>query len=119
MREERVVGVLGEETRFLLVLGRAVVTALRLFGAGDASNSSSERITGRLFFGLVAARLRFGLRGGLGMSRWIQRRSANNKGLTKKGDTTACKVKHTPDEPIRVGLGVVANWLNPLLHEIR
>lgn len=89
MREERVVGVLGEVTRFLLVLERAVVTALRLFGAGGVSDSSSGRIAGRLCFGLVAARLRFGLRGGLGTSRWIQRRSANNEGSTKKGDTTA------------------------------
>ena len=89
MREERVVGVLGEVTRFLLVLERAVVTALRFFGAAGVSDSSSERTTGRLCFGLVAARLRFGLRGGLGMSRWIQRRSANNKGLTKKGDSRA------------------------------
>ena len=89
MREERAVGVLGELTRFLLVLERAVVTALRFFGAGGVSDSSSERIAGRLCFGLAAARLRFGLRGGFGMSRWIQRRSANNKGLTKKGDTTA------------------------------
>jgi hypothetical protein len=70
---------------FLLVLERAVVTALRFLGAGGVSDSSSERIVGRLCFGLAAARLRFGLRGGLGMSRWIQRRSAdNNKGLIKK-----------------------------------
>lgn len=89
MREERVVGVLGEVTRFLLVLDRAVVTTLRFFGATGVSDSSSERIAGRLCFGLVTARLRFGLRGGLGMSRWIQRRSANKKGLTRKGDTTA------------------------------
>ena len=78
VREERV-GVLGEVTTFLLVLERAVATALRFFGAGDVSDSSSEITAGRLCFGLVAARLRFGLRGGLGMSRWIQRRSANNK----------------------------------------
>lgn len=90
MREERVVGVLGEATRFLLVLERAVVTALRFFGVGGKSDSSSERIAGRLGFGLVAARLRFGLRGGFGMSRWIQRRSANNKELTRKEDTTVC-----------------------------
>jgi hypothetical protein len=82
VREERavgVLGVLGEVTRLLLVLERAVVTALRFFGAGGVSDSSSERIAGRLCFGLVAARLRLGLRGGLGTSRWIQRRSANNK----------------------------------------
>jgi hypothetical protein len=89
VREERAVGILGEAIRFLLVLERAVVTALRFFGAGGVSESSSEIIARRLCFGLVAARLRFGLRGGLGMSRWIQRRSANNKRLTKKGDTTA------------------------------
>jgi hypothetical protein len=83
VREERVVDVLGEVTRFLLVLERAVVTALRFFGAGDVSDSSSERIVGRLCFGLVFARLRFELRMGLGVSRWIQRRSANDKGLTK------------------------------------
>jgi hypothetical protein len=77
VREERAVGVLGEVTMFLLVLERAVVTALRFFGAGGVSDSSSEIIAGRLCLGLVAARLRFGLRGGLGMSRWIQRRSAN------------------------------------------
>lgn len=96
MREERAVGVLGEATTFLLVLGRAVVTALRFFGAGGVSDSSSERIVGRLCFGLAGARLRFGLREGLGMSRWIQRRSANNKGLTKKGDTTARYVNIRP-----------------------
>jgi hypothetical protein len=89
VREERVVEVLEEVARFLLVLERAVVTALRFFGAAGVSDSSLEIIAGRLCFGLVAARLRFGLRGGLGMSRWIQRRSANNKGLTRKRDTTA------------------------------
>ncbi len=89
VREERVLGVLGETTRFPLVLGRAVATALRFFGTGGVSDSSSERIVGRLGLGLVAARLRFGLRGGFGMSRWIQRRSANNNGLIKNRDNLA------------------------------
>ena len=88
VREERLVGVLGEAAGFLLVLTRAVVTALRFFGTGGVSDSS-ERTMGRLGLGLASARLRFRLRGGLGMSRWIQRRSANDRGLTKSEDTTA------------------------------
>lgn len=79
VREERIVGVLGEAAAFLLVLERTVVTALRFFGAGGVSDSSSERMAGRFGFGLVGARLRFRLRGGLGMSRCIQRRSAKIK----------------------------------------
>ena len=69
-------GVLGEAAGFLLVLARAVVTASRFFGTGGVSDSS-ERTMGRLSLGLAGARLRF--REGLGMSRWIQRWSANVK----------------------------------------
>jgi hypothetical protein len=119
VREERLVGVLGEGAGFLLVLARAVVTALRFFGTGGISESSSERTMGRLDLGLAGARLRFRLRGGLGMSRWIQRRSANNEELTKSEDTTARQSELTTNEPIRVGLGIVANWLNPLLYRIQ
>ena len=87
VREERLVGVLGEAAGFLLVLARAVVTALRFSGMGGVSQRREP--WGVLGLGLVGARLRFRLRGGLGMSRWIQRRSANDKGLTKSEDTTA------------------------------
>ena len=74
---------------------------------------------GRLDLGLAGAYMRFRLHGGLGMSRRIQRRSANNKGLTKSEDTTARQLEHTTNEPIRIGLRIVANWFNPLSYEIR
>lgn len=95
VRDERVVGVLGEAAGFLLLLERTVVTALRFFGAGGVSDSSSERTAGRLGLGLVGARLRFRLRGGFGMSRWIQRRSADNKGLTRSRDCRALSNTYT------------------------
>jgi len=76
VREERFVDILGVVAgKFLLALERAVVIVLRFSGAG-VSDLSPERIVGCLCFCLVVARLRFGLRGSLKMSRWIQRRSA-------------------------------------------
>ena len=75
------VGVCGVTAGVLLVLERAAVEALRFLGAGGVSGSSSERAAGALGLGLGRARLRFRLRGGLGGSRWIQRRSANHEGI--------------------------------------
>jgi hypothetical protein len=64
-------GVWGVTAEILMVLERVVVGALRFLGAGGVSDSSSVRgmeLLG-LVLGLVGARLRFRLRGGLGMSR--------------------------------------------------
>jgi hypothetical protein len=76
-REERV-GVLGVTAGVEVAVERADVAALRFFGTGGASDSSSRRAGVRLGLDL-AARLRFRWRGGFGMARWIQRRSANDK----------------------------------------
>ena len=56
-----------------------VPAALRFFGAGGVSDSSSVKAASGLGLGLVGARLRFRLRGGFGMVRWIQRRSAGRQ----------------------------------------
>jgi hypothetical protein len=72
-----------------------VVAGFRFFlGAGGVSDSSSERIMARL--GLAfGARLRFRLRGCLGMSRWIQRRSAIHEGINgvKTGPQAKCNIR--------------------------
>jgi hypothetical protein len=78
-REERV-GVRGVAAGILIVFRRTVGAGLRFLGVGGSSDSSSSRIMGRLAFGFVGARLRFRLRGGFGMARWIQRRSAGERG---------------------------------------
>jgi hypothetical protein len=77
-REERV-GVRGVAAGILIVFWRTVGVALALtfLGVGGASDSSSSKTMGRLDFGFVGARLRFRLRGGFGMARWVQRRSAS------------------------------------------
>lgn len=81
VRVERV-GVLGVMAGVFIVLDRAVDMALDFLGAGGVSDSSSRIMVGRLGLGLAGERLRFSLRGGFGMSRWIQRRSANKEGIS-------------------------------------
>jgi hypothetical protein len=62
-----------------MALERAALAALRFFGAGGVSGSSSGRAVARLGLCFVGTRLRFRLRGGFGMARWTQRRSAKDE----------------------------------------
>ena len=56
-----------------------VPLALRFLGVGGASDSSSVKAASGLGFGFVSVRLRLRFRGGFGMVRWIQRRSAGRQ----------------------------------------
>jgi hypothetical protein len=71
-----------------MALERAAVAALRFFGAGGVSGSSPGRAVTRLGLVFVGTRLRFRLRGGFGMARWTQRRSANG-GVVNEVETRA------------------------------
>lgn len=72
---------------------------------------------GRLDLGFVDARLRFKLRGGFGMARWIQRRSAG-RGCHVSGHATTRWMRPTPNEPIGVCPGIIANGFNSLTEGI-
>jgi hypothetical protein len=87
VRAERV-GALWVTGEVLMALERAAVAALRFFGAGGVSGSSSGRAVTRLGLGFVATRLRFKLRGGFGMARWTHRRSAKD-GVVNEVETPA------------------------------
>ena len=73
-----------------------VPAALRFLGVGGGFDSSSVKAASGLVLGLVGARLRLVFRGGFGMTRWIQRRSAGRDEVILNRDDKSARCHLRP-----------------------